>query len=60
MSNQATLTPHEIADTDLDKLEHEVPICRQCELLGISKSINGLNLIRRINKIHVQIVQLKH
>lgn len=38
MSNQANLTPHDIAETHLDKLEKEISLTRQCELLGISKS----------------------
>lgn len=62
MSKQAILTPHDIAETHLDKLEHELPIYRQCELLGISKStayydsvpvsLEDLDLMRRIDKIH--------
>ncbi len=62
MSKQATLTPHTVAETYLDKLEHELPIYRQCELLGISKSaayyapipisIGDLDLMRLIDKIH--------
>lgn len=46
----------------LDKLEANIPIYRQCELLGISKSVayydpvplsaENLDLMRRIDKIH--------
>ena len=62
MSNQITLTPHMIADKYLDKLEKNVPIYRQCELLGISKSAayyepepvspEDLILMRFIDKNH--------
>lgn len=62
MSKQAILTPHTVAETYLDKEEHELPIYRQCELLGISKSVayyeplptstDDLDLMRRIDKIH--------
>lgn len=62
MSNQARLTPHAIADTYFDKSEGELPIYRQCELLGISKSAayynpippssQDLDIMRRIDKIH--------
>ena len=62
MSKQAILTPHDIAETHLDKSENDIPIYRQCELLGISKSAayyelqpqstEDLDLMRRIDKIH--------
>ena len=62
MSNQAYLTPHTIAETHLDKLECELTIQRQCELLGISRSssyyrqipvsVEELDLMRRIDEIH--------
>ena len=38
MSNQANLTPHIIADKYLNKLEKDISLTRQCELLNISKS----------------------
>lgn len=62
MSNQIALTPHMIAESHLDKLEKNVPIYRQCELLGISKSAayydpipvspEDLILMRFIDKNH--------
>lgn len=39
LSHKVILTPHKIAETYLDKKEHDIPIYRQCELLGISKSV---------------------
>lgn len=38
MSSQIFLTPNQISDKYLDKSENEIPIYRQCELMGISKS----------------------
>lgn len=38
MSSQIFLTPNQISDKYLDKSESEIPIYRQCELMGISKS----------------------
>lgn len=62
MSNQVFLMPHNIAETHLDKEEYEIPIYRQCELLGISKSSayyepipvspEDLMLMRFIDKNH--------
>ena len=62
MSNQVFLTPNNIASKYLDKLENEIPIYRQCELLGISKSsayyepelisLEDLILMRWIDKNH--------
>lgn len=62
MSNRAFLTPHQIAETYLDKSESELTIINQCRLLGISRasayydpvsqSTEDLDLMRRIDKIH--------
>lgn len=62
MSEQAFLTPHTIVQTYLDKSENEIPLYRQCELLGISKSSlyyqpaslseEDISLMRLIDKIH--------
>ena len=38
MSNRVFLTPNNISNKYLDKSKSEIPIYRQCELLGISKS----------------------
>jgi len=65
LSNRAALTPHQIADTYLNKLSRQIPIYRQCELLGISKSSSyydptpvspeDMDLMRRIDKIHTDL-----
>jgi len=62
LSNQISLTPRTIADKHLNKLEKNISIYRQCELLGISKSSayynlvpispEDLDLMKRIDKIH--------
>lgn len=62
MSNQIYLTPHTIAETHLDKLECDLPLNRQCELLGISRSAAyyhlipispyDIDLMTRIDTIH--------
>ena len=62
MSSQACLTPNSISNTYLDKSEHEIPLYRQCELLGISKSAayydpvplshEDLTLMKYIDKNH--------
>lgn len=62
MSNQAYLTPHQIAESYLNKSEKNISLLRQCELLGISRaaayynpvteSEEDLDLMRRIDKIH--------
>jgi len=64
LSNQVHLTPNNISETYLDKSESEIPIYRQCELLGISKSAayynpvpvspKDLNLMRWIDKNHTE------
>jgi len=38
LSNRVFLTPNNISNKYLDKSKSEIPIYRQCELLGISKS----------------------
>jgi len=65
LSKQVALTPHQIAETHLNKLSRQIPIYRQCELLGISKSSNyydpvpvspeSLDLMRRIDRIHTDL-----
>lgn len=62
MSNQTFLTPHAIAETHLNNMEHGISLTRQCELLGISRSsayytsvpvsAEELDLMRRIDEIH--------
>jgi len=62
LSNQANLTPHDIAVKHLDKLENKLSITDQCNLLGISRSAayydsvpeseEDLDLMRRIDEIH--------
>lgn len=62
MSKQVNLTPHIIAERYLDKLEKDIPLIRQCELLGIGRSSvyyqpipiskKDMDLMRRIDKIH--------
>ena len=62
MSNQVFLTPHQIAESYLDKSEKELTIVDQCRLLGISRasayydpvpvSAENLDLMRRIDRIH--------
>ena len=62
MSRINNLTPNQIAITHLDKLENELTLKRQCELLGISRSSayyepvpispTDLDLMERIDKIH--------
>lgn len=64
MSNINNVTPHQIATTHLDKLESELTLKRQCELLGISRSSayynpvpispSDLDLMERIDKIHTE------
>ncbi len=56
------LTPHQIAESYLDKSEKELTIVDQCRLLGISRasayydpvpvSAENLDLMRRIDRIH--------
>lgn len=62
MSRKTNLTPHDIAETYLDKWEDEISIGKQCDLLGISRSAayyqllpvtpENLDLMNRIDKIH--------
>lgn len=62
MSNQVFLTPNNISNKYLDKSKSEIPIYRQCELLGISKSAayydpvpvssEDLTLMKFIDKNH--------
>lgn len=62
MSKINNLTPHQIASTHLDKLEDDLTLKRQCELLGISKSsayydpvpvsLKDLILMKFIDKNH--------
>jgi len=62
LSKREHLTPHDIAQTHLEKLEKNISLTRQCELLGISRSTayyqpfpvsaEDLDLMNRIDMIH--------
>jgi len=62
LSKNNHLTAHHIAESYLDRLEKQISLSRQCELLGISKSSvyyqsvslksDDLDLMKRIDKIH--------
>ena len=62
MSRNNNLTPHQIADTHLNKLKVGLTLKRQCELLGISRSsayyapvpvsLSDIDLMERIDRIH--------